>query len=63
MTAHAYIIADGGGEGPCSEVCIDVGTSNQELVNDPLYIGQKMPRLAGEQYDDLMDEFVDRRVG
>ena len=31
-----------------------MGTNNQELLNDPLYIGQKMPRMSGEQYDDLV---------
>ena len=47
-------------------VCIDVGTNNRALLNDPLYIGQKMERLTGDQYDDLLDEFVDavkRRFG
>lgn len=47
-------------------VCIDVGTNNQELLNDPMYIGQKIPRVTGEAYDDLLDEFVDavkRRFG
>ena len=48
-------------------VCIDVGTNNQTLLNDPLYIGQRCARMPfGEEYDELMDEFVDavkRRFG
>ena len=29
---------------PC---VIDVGTNNQQLIDDPSYIGLKMPRLEG----------------
>ena len=47
-------------------VCLDVGTNNEELLNDPLYIGTKNRRITGEAYDDLIDEFVEsakRRFG
>ncbi len=39
-------------------VTIDVGTNNEELRNDPLYIGLKHERLRGKEYDKLIDEFV-----
>ncbi len=39
-------------------VTIDVGTENVARRNDPLYIGLKQPRLRGEAYEDLIDEFV-----
>ncbi len=42
----------------CLPVMLDVGTKNEELLNDPLYIGTKANRLTGDEYDDFVDEFV-----
>ncbi len=39
-------------------VSLDVGTDNEELLNDPLYLGYRQPRLRGAAYDELVDEFV-----
>ncbi len=39
-------------------VTLDVGTDNQELLDDPLYLGTKSRRLRGQEYDDLVEEFV-----
>ncbi len=43
----------------CMPVMLDVGTNNQALRDDPLYLGIKQPRLTGEAYVSLVDEFVD----
>jgi malic enzyme len=39
-------------------VSLDVGTDNPELLGDDLYIGWRQPRLRGEAYDALVDDFV-----
>src|SRR5215468_11109420 len=39
-------------------VSLDVGTDNAELLADPLYLGWRHPRLRGERYDAVVDEFV-----
>ena len=43
----------------CLPVLLDVGTDNPELLADPLYLGLQQPRLRGNAYDTLVDEFID----
>ncbi|KAJ3769404.1 hypothetical protein FB446DRAFT_748154 [Lentinula raphanica] len=39
-------------------VTLDVGTNNEGLLNDPLYVGWPHERIRGKEYDDFVDQFV-----
>ncbi|MDQ1147996.1 malate dehydrogenase (oxaloacetate-decarboxylating) [Bacillus sp. SORGH_AS 510] len=39
-------------------IVLDVGTNNQALIADPIYIGNKFARVRGERYDQFIDIFV-----
>jgi malate dehydrogenase (oxaloacetate-decarboxylating) len=39
-------------------ISLDVGTDNEELLNDPMYVGWKHRRLKGVEYDSLLEEVV-----
>jgi malate dehydrogenase (oxaloacetate-decarboxylating)(NADP+) len=53
-----YTACAGMDPGRCLPVTLDVGTENEDLLKDPLYIGLVRRRLRGAEYDALVDEFV-----
>jgi malate dehydrogenase (oxaloacetate-decarboxylating)(NADP+) len=53
-----YVV--GAGIYPCKTlpVMLDVGTNNAELRDDPLYLGERSPRLRDEAFYEVVEAFV-----
>ncbi|KAL8162513.1 hypothetical protein V2J09_014002 [Rumex salicifolius] len=54
-----YVAAAGINPRRVLPVMLDVGTNNQKLLEDPLYLGLRQPRLEGEEYLSIVDEFME----
>ncbi|KAK4684047.1 malate dehydrogenase (oxaloacetate-decarboxylating)(NADP+), partial [Tremellales sp. Uapishka_1] len=39
-------------------IVLDVGTNNEDLLKDDLYVGYREKRLRGQGYDDFVEKFV-----
>ena len=53
-----YTAAAGIDPGRTIPVMLDVGTDRQSLLDDPLYIGNRHPRVPPTEYDTFVDAFV-----
>lgn len=54
-----YVAAAGINPQRVLPVMIDVGTNNEKLLQDPLYLGLQQHRLDGEDYLAVIDEFME----
>jgi malate dehydrogenase (oxaloacetate-decarboxylating) len=53
-----YVVGAGIHPALCLPILFDMGTNNEELRSDPLYLGLKNKRLSGKEYDEVVEEFV-----
>jgi malate dehydrogenase (oxaloacetate-decarboxylating) len=53
-----YVLCAGVNPNRLLPIQIDVGTNNEQLLNDPMYLGWRHPRLAGQKYDDMIESVV-----
>lgn len=54
-----YTLCGGINPGRTLPIMLDVGTDNEILLNDPMYLGWKHERIKGKDYYDFIDRFVD----
>ncbi len=41
-------------------IVLDVGTNNQQLLDDPLYMGWRHPRITDDEYYQFVDDVIRR---
>jgi malate dehydrogenase (oxaloacetate-decarboxylating) len=53
-----YVLCGGINPHRLLPIQIDVGTNNEKLLNDAMYLGWRHSRLTGQRYDDMIDRIV-----
>lgn len=53
-----YVVGAGLHPNRSLPILLDVGTDNEELIHDPLYLGLRQPRVGSDEFDEIVDEFV-----
>ncbi|QFI55248.1 NAD-dependent malic enzyme [Aeromonas simiae] len=53
-----YTLAAGIHPACCLPIALDVGTDNQKLLDDPMYLGRTHKRMRGTEYEMFIEKFV-----
>lgn len=53
-----YVACAGIDPSKCLPIMLDVGTNNQQFLDDPMYLGYPHKRITGQRYTDLVDELI-----
>ncbi|MBM3237050.1 NAD-dependent malic enzyme [Candidatus Poribacteria bacterium] len=53
-----YVVGAGIHPTACLPITLDVGTNNEKLLSDPIYLGIRNKRLRGEKYFAFIDAFI-----
>ena len=53
-----YTLGAGLHPASCLPIVLDIGTDNEKLLNDPMYLGKKHKRITGKAYGDFIETFV-----